>query len=105
MRQICYKITSGRWRAKSSPHADGTETGDDRADAYDLERDTQKMVSFGNGRHFCMGAPLARLETRVALEELVRRVRTYEIDESGAERVHSINVSGFATLPIAVDLR
>ncbi|MGA8726111.1 MAG: cytochrome P450 [Acidimicrobiales bacterium] len=77
----------------------------DRADAYDLERDTQKMVSFGNGRHFCMGAPLARLETRVALEELARRVRTYEIDESGAERVHSINVRGFATLPIAVDLR
>jgi cytochrome P450 len=77
----------------------------DRAEVYDLDRDTQKMVSFGNGRHFCMGAPLARLESRVALEELARRVRTYEIDESGAERVHSVNVRGFASLPIAVDLR
>ncbi len=76
-----------------------------RADRYDLDRDTQKMVSFGNGRHFCMGAPLARLESRVALEELVRRVRTYEVDESGAERVHSVNVRGFASLPLAVELR
>jgi cytochrome P450 len=76
-----------------------------RAEVYDLDRDTQKMVSFGNGRHFCMGAPLARLESRVALEELVRRVRTYEIDESGAERVHSINVRGFAALPVAVEPR
>jgi cytochrome P450 len=75
------------------------------ADTYDLDRDTQKMVSFGNGRHFCMGAPLARLESRVALEELTRRVRSYEIDESGAERVHSINVRGFASLPLAVDPR
>jgi hypothetical protein len=75
------------------------------ADVFDLERDTQKMVSFGNGRHFCMGAPLARLEARVALEELVRRVRAYEIDESGAERVHSVNVRGFASLPIAVEPR
>lgn len=76
-----------------------------QAASYDLDRDTSKMVSFGNGRHFCMGAPLARLEGRVALEEFVRRVAAYDIDEAGAERVHSINVRGFATLPTTVTVR
>ena len=45
------------------------------ADRYDLDRDTSRLVSFGSGRHFCMGAPLARLEARVALGELVRAGR------------------------------
>ncbi len=44
------------------------------ADRYDLDRDTKALVSFGSGRHFCMGAPLARLEARIALTELVGRV-------------------------------
>ncbi len=77
----------------------------DRADAFDLERDAAKMVSFGNGRHFCMGAPLARLEGRVALEELLLRVADYDIDEARAERIHSVNVRGFATLPTSVTMR
>ena len=40
---------------------------------YDLDRATQDLVSFGSGRHFCMGAPLARVEARVALAELTAR--------------------------------
>jgi cytochrome P450 len=71
-------------------------------DRYDLDRDTSKLVSFGSGRHFCLGAALARLEGRVGLEELVKRVGDYEIDHGGAERVHSINVRGFARLPTTV---
>ena len=71
-------------------------------DRYDLDRDTTKLVSFGSGRHFCMGAPLARLEARVGLEELLARVARYDIDEAAAARVHSINVRGFATLPTSV---
>jgi cytochrome P450 len=69
---------------------------------YDLERDTTKSLSFGGGRHFCMGAPLARLEARVALNELVSRVASYDVDASGIERVHSINVRGLAALPTTV---
>jgi cytochrome P450 len=71
-------------------------------DRYDLDRDTSKLVSFGSGRHFCLGAVLARLEARVGLEELLKRVGDYEIDASGAERVHSINVRGFARLPTTI---
>lgn len=74
-------------------------------DDYDLDRDTQNLISFGGGRHFCMGAALARMEARVALRELVTRVKEYEIDEDGLERVHSINVRGLAVLPTTVTLR
>ncbi len=71
-------------------------------DRYDLDRDTSKLISFGSGRHFCLGAVLARLEARVGLEELLKRVGDYEIDAAGAERVHSINVRGFARLPTTI---
>ncbi len=82
----------------------GSANRDERAfvdpDRYDLRRDTNAMLSFGQGTHFCLGAALARLEARVALEEVWRRFRDYEIDPSGIVRVHSVNVRGFAALPI-----
>ncbi|MCC5954113.1 MAG: cytochrome P450 [Acidimicrobiia bacterium] len=63
------------------------------------------LASFGVGRHFCMGASLARLEARIALEELVHRVGDYEVDVEAAVRVHSVNVRGFASLPTSVQAR
>jgi cytochrome P450 len=74
-------------------------------DRYDLDRDTSLIASFGGGRHYCLGANLARLEANVALRELATRVRGIEVDESGAERVHSINVRGFAHLPVTIESR
>jgi cytochrome P450 len=77
----------------------------DRPDEYDLDRDTSKLVSFGVGRHFCLGASLARLEARVSLRLWAERVADYEVDVDGARRVHSINVRGFASLPTTVKVR
>jgi hypothetical protein len=80
----------------------------DRPATYDLdrpERELQQIASFGFGRHFCLGASLARLEARVCLEELVARVGSYEIDPDGIQRVHSVNVRGFAALPTTVGSR
>ena len=77
----------------------------DDPERYDLDRSTQNLISFGGGRHFCMGAALARMEARIGLGELVRRVRDYAIDESGVVRVHSINVRGLAALPTTVTPR
>ena len=74
------------------------------AHCYDLDRDTTELVSFGVARHFCMGASLARLEARIALSELVKRVRDYEVDEGASRRVHSVNVRGFGRLPTSVEL-
>jgi cytochrome P450 len=72
---------------------------------YDLGRDTSELVSFGVARHFCLGASLARLEARIALAELVRRVDDYDVDPDGARRVHSVNVRGFESLPTTVKVR
>ncbi|GAA2213490.1 cytochrome P450 [Nonomuraea monospora] len=74
-------------------------------DVYDLGRDTSPLISFGGGRHFCLGANLARLEARLALTEFVRRVRAYDVDADKAVRVHSVNVRGFAALPMTVTPR
>jgi len=71
-------------------------------DRYDLRRDTAKLISFGGGRHFCLGAPLARLEARVVLNELRARVADYDVDEGDSARVHSVNVRGFARLATTV---
>lgn len=72
---------------------------------YDIERDTSSMLSFGKGTHFCLGASLARLEARVALEELHRRLPRYDIDAGGLQRVHNPNVRGFAAMPISFEAR
>ncbi|WP_436698805.1 cytochrome P450 [Nocardioides sp. BYT-33-1] len=70
---------------------------------YDIHRDKAELariLSFGTGRHFCLGANLARLEARVVLEELVRRVAGFEVHADRAVRVHSTSVRGFASLPV-----
>jgi hypothetical protein len=72
----------------------------ERPDEFDIQRDTSAMLSFGKGVHFCLGAALARLEARVAFEEWWKRFPGYRIDPDGIERVHSVNVRGFARLPI-----
>jgi cytochrome P450 len=74
-------------------------------DAYDLDRDTSALISFGSGRHFCLGAALARLEARIVLGELTATVADYDIDESRTRRSHSVNVRGFETLATSVRLR
>jgi cytochrome P450 len=88
----------------------GSANRDDRAfedpDSYRISREIgSKLVSFGSGAHFCLGAHLARMEAQVALTELFKRIRGFEVDEVNAVRVHSSNVRGFAHLPIAVKVR
>ena len=78
----------------------------DNPDDYLIGREIgPKLMSFGSGAHFCLGAHLARMEARVALTELFKRIRGYQVDEDDAVRVHSSNVRGFANLPITVEVR
>jgi cytochrome P450 len=68
---------------------------------FDSSRVMERHLAFGFGVHFCLGARLARLEARVALEEIHRRLPDYEVDEAGTSVVHAGNIAGLKTLPIA----
>jgi cytochrome P450 len=88
----------------------GSGNRDDRVfedpDAYRIDREIgSKLLSFGSGAHFCLGAHLARMEAQVALTELFKRISAYEVDEANSVRVHSSSVRGFAHLPITVRTR
>jgi cytochrome P450 len=65
-----------------------------------VRRASQPHLAFGYGIHVCLGAPLARLEGRVALEEVLPRMPEYVVDEAGLVRVHSANVRGYARVPL-----
>ncbi len=87
----------------------GSANRDERAfedpDRFDIARNTTASLAFGQGTHFCLGAALARLEARVALEEFLSRFPDYQVDESGMRRIHSVNVRGFAQLPVDLGAR
>jgi cytochrome P450 len=88
----------------------GSGNRDDRVftdpDAYRIDREIgSKLLSFGSGAHFCLGAHLARMEAQVALTEFVKRVSGYEVNEAKSVRVHSSSVRGFAHLPVTVEVR
>ena len=70
------------------------------ADRFDLQRDTRGHLGFGHGIHFCLGASLARLEARVALETLVPLLRERVLREGGALRADSYLTRGFARLEV-----
>jgi cytochrome P450 len=74
-------------------------------DRFDLDRDTSRLLSFGAGRHYCLGSPLGRLEARIALEEVVAAVADYEVDVDAAVRIRSSNNRGFISLPTTVTPR
>jgi len=75
------------------------------ADRFDVTRKDVHHLSFGHGIHFCLGASLARLEGRVALEELLARWTDWQIDHQGAEMARTSTVRGWKTLPAAIQAR
>ncbi len=86
-------------------HDEDVFTDPETFDVHRDEAELKQIVSFGGGRHFCLGANLARLEAQVALRALVARVSSIEVDEAASERFYSANVRGFAHLPLTVEVR
>jgi cytochrome P450 len=70
------------------------------ADRFDVRREMQHHLSFGYGIHFCIGAALARLEGKIALEETLRRFPEWTVDPDGLERVHTSTVRGYRKVPV-----
>jgi cytochrome P450 len=66
----------------------------------DLDRDEGPHLSFGHGLHFCLGAALARLEGRVALEEILRRWPEWDVDVDRGQMAHTASVRGWGSLPV-----
>jgi cytochrome P450 len=109
----------GRWTLSATEwHGEEIPTGakvllltgaagrDDRAfpdpDRFDIHRHFDRHLSFGYGIHFCLGAALARLEGRVALEEVLARFPRWEVDENSAELLVTSTVRGYHRLPVQV---
>lgn len=84
----------------------GSANRDDRrhanGDAFDIHRTDTAHLTFGFGTHFCLGAALARLEGRVALEEVLHRFPTWDVDMSAATLASTSTVRGWQSLPVVV---
>ncbi len=71
-------------------------------DRFDIRREIDHHLSFGYGIHFCLGAALARLEGRIALDEVLARFPEWEVDWDRAEQAHTSSVRGWEKLPVLV---
>jgi cytochrome P450 len=84
----------------------GSAGRDDRvypdADRFDVRRTFRLHVAFGYGIHFCLGAALARMEGKVALEETFKRFKRWTVDKEHAVPLHTSTVRGYKELPIFV---
>ena len=84
----------------------GSANRDDRrfpdGDRFDIHREIGQHLTFGYGIHFCLGAALARLEGRVALEEVLKRFPEWDVDLDGAQLAPTSTVRGWETLPVVV---
>jgi cytochrome P450 len=70
------------------------------ADHFDIHRKFDQHVSFGSGIHFCLGAALARLEGRIALEETLARFPDWQVDRPNSELLFTSTVRGYSRLPV-----
>jgi cytochrome P450 len=83
----------------SAANRDEREFGPD-ADSFDIRRTIKHHLAFGYGIHFCLGAALARLEGRIALDELMQRFPTWEVDWDNAVQARTSTVRGWESLPV-----
>ena len=74
----------------------------DEPDRFDIHRRPGGHLTFGRGAHFCLGTPLARLEGRIALEEVLKRFPKWDIDIANARRSRTSTVRGWDSMPAIV---
>ncbi|MGA8726694.1 MAG: cytochrome P450 [Acidimicrobiales bacterium] len=83
----------------------GSANRDDRrypdGDRFDIHREFERLLTFGYGIHFCMGAALARLEGRIVLDELLNRFPEWDVDLANAKLSPTSTVRGWEVLPVS----
>jgi cytochrome P450 len=108
--QARYCVRDTEWHGQVVPEgsilclltasADRDERHYPEADRFDIHRNIDHHVTFGYGLHFCLGANLARLEGRVALQEVLQRWTTWDVDWEHAVQNHTTTVRGWKELPV-----
>ena len=71
-------------------------------DRFDIHRHNEQHLAFGLGAHFCIGSALARMEGRIALEEVLHRYPEWDVDGAKAVRAHTSTVRGWSHLPVHI---
>jgi cytochrome P450 len=94
------RVPQGSVLLLMSAAANRDERKFDEPDRFDIHRTMQQHLAFGYGIHFCLGSHLARLEGRIALEEVLRRFPSWEVDWDHAVRAHTSTVRGWESLPV-----
>lgn len=92
-------VAEGSYMLLLNGSANRDETRFTDPDRYDIHRKGAHL-SFGQGLHFCLGSALARLEARVAFEEVLNRWSDWEVDYGNAKRARTSSVRGWAQLPV-----
>ena len=82
--------------------ANRDERRHDDPDRFDVGRDHGNHLTFGYGLHFCLGAALARLEGRVALDEVLSRFPDWEVDHANVRMSTTSTVRGWDRMPVVV---
>jgi cytochrome P450 len=108
--QARYVTADVEWYGRTVPEGsvmvllNASANRDDRhfpdGESFDIHRKIDHHLSFGYGIHFCLGAALARLEGRVALDEVLNRFPTWEVDWHNAKQARTSTVRGWETLPV-----
>jgi len=94
-----HTVAEGSYMLLLNGSANRDEAKFTEPDRYDIHR-TGGHLSFGQGLHFCLGSALARLEGRVAFEEVLKRWTDWEVDYGNASRARTSSVRGWAKLPV-----
>ena len=96
-----HTVTEGSYMLLLNGSANRDATRFTQPDRFDIHRKGGHL-SFGQGLHFCLGAALARLEGRVAFEEVLKRWTAWEVDYDNATRARTSSVRGWSRLPVKV---
>lgn len=94
-----HTVTEGSYMLLINASADRDPARHLDPDRFDIHRRAPHL-GFGQGIHFCLGSALARLEARVAFEEVLKRWTDWDVDYDHARRAHTSSVRGWAQLPV-----
>ena len=99
--ELCGQIVpEGSIVATLTPSGNRDERHFADPDRFDVSRKIDRHMSFGFGTHYCLGQALARLEGRIALEEVLERFPTWDVDDARAEFMYYADMRGYDSLPV-----